>query len=220
MLEDGEGPDQRDRETSGTAHLSGGGRAYLRLHRRTMSRLLRQRVVPGTKIGRQWRVRVADLDAVLAEGAIQQSSGGQPVVLVANDPPLAREAIARALHEVRPDIDTIAVDPAALAANIARYRPDAAICSERNVTVEATVPSWCSCPRTRTRQRSPASWAGGGRCAAELCRSGGLRRSDGPRGMITPDTDEFLSEAGLACAAASASVSRACPCWLMSIRTL
>jgi excisionase family DNA binding protein len=115
---------------------------YLRVHRRTMSRLLRQRVVPGTKIGRQWRVRVADLDAVLAEGAIQQSSGGQPVVLVANDPPLAREAIARALHEVRPDIDTIAVDPAALAANIARYRPDAAICSERNVAVEATVPSW------------------------------------------------------------------------------
>jgi len=115
---------------------------YLRVHRRTMSRLLRQRVVPGTKIGRQWRVRVADLDAVLAEGAIQQSSGGQPVVLVANDPPLAREAIARALHEVRPDIDTIAVDPAALAANIARYRPEAAICSERNVTVESTVPSW------------------------------------------------------------------------------
>jgi excisionase family DNA binding protein len=115
---------------------------YLRVHRRTMSRLLRQRVVPGTKIGRQWRVRVADLDAVLAEGAIQQSSGGQPVVLVANDPPLAREAIARALHEERPDIDTIPVDPAALAANIARYRPEAAICSERNVTVEATVPSW------------------------------------------------------------------------------
>jgi excisionase family DNA binding protein len=42
--------------------------AYLRVHRRTMSRLLRQRVVPGTKIGRQWRVRVADLDAVLSGG--------------------------------------------------------------------------------------------------------------------------------------------------------
>src|SRR5215218_243231 len=41
---------------------------YLRVHRRTMSRLLRQRVVPGTKIGRQWRVRAADLDAVLAGG--------------------------------------------------------------------------------------------------------------------------------------------------------
>ena len=42
--------------------------AYLRVHRRTMSRLLQQRVVPGAKIGRQWRVRVADLDAVLAVG--------------------------------------------------------------------------------------------------------------------------------------------------------
>ena len=42
--------------------------AYLRVHRRTMTRLLQQRVVPGTKIGRQWRVRMADLDAVLAGG--------------------------------------------------------------------------------------------------------------------------------------------------------
>jgi excisionase family DNA binding protein len=45
--------------------------AYLRVHRRTMSRLLRQRVVPGTKIGRQWRVRRADLDAVLSPGMPQ-----------------------------------------------------------------------------------------------------------------------------------------------------
>ena len=44
--------------------------AYLRVHRRTMGRLLRQGVVPGTKIGRQWRVRVADLDAVLAGGTV------------------------------------------------------------------------------------------------------------------------------------------------------
>ena len=40
--------------------------AYLRVHRRTMSRLLQQGVLPGTKIGRQWRVRKADLDALLA----------------------------------------------------------------------------------------------------------------------------------------------------------
>jgi excisionase family DNA binding protein len=116
--------------------------AYLRVHRRTMSRLLRQRVVPGTKIGRQWRVRRADLDAALAARTVPESSGGQPVVLVANDPPLAREAIARALQEVRPDIDTIAVDPAVLAGDVARYQPDLAVVSERNSTVEATVPSW------------------------------------------------------------------------------
>jgi excisionase family DNA binding protein len=36
---------------------------YLRVHPRTMSRLLQERQVPGVKIGRQWRVRRADLDA-------------------------------------------------------------------------------------------------------------------------------------------------------------
>jgi excisionase family DNA binding protein len=42
--------------------------AYLRVHRRTMTRLLRQGVVPGVKIGRQWRVRKADLEATVAGG--------------------------------------------------------------------------------------------------------------------------------------------------------
>jgi excisionase family DNA binding protein len=37
--------------------------AYLRVHRRTLTRLLRDGLVPGVKIGRQWRVRKADLDA-------------------------------------------------------------------------------------------------------------------------------------------------------------
>jgi DNA-binding NarL/FixJ family response regulator len=64
------------------------------------------------------------------------------MVLVANDPPLYREAIAAALHEVRPDVDTIAVDPASLTAGIARYHPDLAICSELTRVIEATVPSW------------------------------------------------------------------------------
>jgi hypothetical protein len=107
-----------------------------------MGRLLRQGVVPGTKIGRQWRVRAADLDAVLAAGTIGERNEGQPVVLVATDPPLAREAIARALQEVRPEIATIAVDPATLAGDVARYQPDVAIVSTHNRTVEATVPSW------------------------------------------------------------------------------
>ena len=128
----------RDRELLTLAEAA----AYLRVHRRTMSRLLRQGVVPGIKIGRQWRVRRADLEATRTARTVPESSEGPPVVLVANDPPLAREAIAVALHEVRPDIDTIAVDPAALAGDIARYQPDVAICSERNRTVEATVPSW------------------------------------------------------------------------------
>jgi excisionase family DNA binding protein len=116
--------------------------AYLRVHRRTMSRLLRQGVIPGTKIGRQWRVRAADLDAAVASQTDPVSRGGQPVVLVATAPPLAREAIARALQEVRPDIDTIVIDPAALAGEVTRIQPDVAIFSAHNSTVEAAVPSW------------------------------------------------------------------------------
>ena len=38
--------------------------SYLRVHRRTMGRLLRDGTVPGTKIGRQWRIRRTDLDAL------------------------------------------------------------------------------------------------------------------------------------------------------------
>ena len=48
--------------------------AYLRVHRRTMARLLRQGVVPGTKIGRQWRVRKADLEATVTGRAGGESN--------------------------------------------------------------------------------------------------------------------------------------------------
>ena len=48
--------------------------AYLRLHERTIGRLLKQGALPGVKVGRQWRLRRADLDAYLA-GA-QPSRGG------------------------------------------------------------------------------------------------------------------------------------------------
>jgi DNA-binding NarL/FixJ family response regulator len=64
------------------------------------------------------------------------------LILVATEPPLTREAIAVALQQVRPDIDTIAADPAALAEDIARYHPDVAIISDRHDTVEARVPTW------------------------------------------------------------------------------
>jgi excisionase family DNA binding protein len=37
--------------------------AYLRVHPRTMARLLTERELPGLKVGRQWRIRRADLDA-------------------------------------------------------------------------------------------------------------------------------------------------------------
>jgi excisionase family DNA binding protein len=38
---------------------------YLRLHARTVGRLLAQGKLPGVKVGRQWRLRRADLDAYL-----------------------------------------------------------------------------------------------------------------------------------------------------------
>jgi excisionase family DNA binding protein len=53
--------------------------AYLRVHRRTMGRLLRQGVVPGTKIGRQWRVRKAELDATLAAGTAGEPNADDSV---------------------------------------------------------------------------------------------------------------------------------------------
>ena len=40
--------------------------AYLRLAPQTVYRLLRAGALPGVKVGRQWRVRRADLDAYLA----------------------------------------------------------------------------------------------------------------------------------------------------------
>ena len=54
---------------------------FLRVHPRTMSRLLQERQVPGVKIGRQWRVRKADLDAYLTAAAstatLNDSADGQ-----------------------------------------------------------------------------------------------------------------------------------------------
>ena len=38
---------------------------YLRLHPRTVCRLLQQGKLPGVKVGRQWRILRADLDAHL-----------------------------------------------------------------------------------------------------------------------------------------------------------
>ena len=40
--------------------------AYLRVHQRTVGRLLTAGRLPGVKVGRQWRLRKADLDAYLA----------------------------------------------------------------------------------------------------------------------------------------------------------
>lgn len=64
------------------------------------------------------------------------------VVLVANEPRLHREALAGALALLRPEAEVIDVEPWAINGEVARRRPDLAICSTRYLTVEASVPSW------------------------------------------------------------------------------
>jgi excisionase family DNA binding protein len=59
--------------------------AYLRVHRRTMGRLLRDGTVPGSKIGRQWRIRRADLDALLATTNRGRSPNGAPHATVSRE---------------------------------------------------------------------------------------------------------------------------------------
>lgn len=53
---------------------------YLRVHLNTAFKLLREHVIPATKVGRQWRVNRSDLDAFLGRRG--------PTVLgsVSNDP--------------------------------------------------------------------------------------------------------------------------------------
>lgn len=58
--------------------------AYLRVHERTVARLLTRGALPGVKVGRQWRLRKADLDAYLA--------GARPHGRAAGDEAKARAA--------------------------------------------------------------------------------------------------------------------------------
>jgi excisionase family DNA binding protein len=80
--------------------------AYLRVHRRTMTRLLRQGVVPGTKIGRQWRIRHTDLDALLATTSHASNRDDSAPAAVSPDEAGSR----RAGHNGRP-VRTVRVAP-------------------------------------------------------------------------------------------------------------
>ncbi len=55
--------------------------AYLRLHPRTVGRLLKAGKLPGVKVGSQWRVRRTDLDTYLV------GQGGASEVGPGNGPP-------------------------------------------------------------------------------------------------------------------------------------
>jgi len=50
--------------------------SYLRLHVRTVGRLLNQGMLPGVKVGRQWRLRRADLDAYLRGASLREEQTG------------------------------------------------------------------------------------------------------------------------------------------------
>ena len=54
---------------------------YLHLHPETLGRLVRSGVVPGGKVGRQWRFRRADLDAWVSQGGsrqVEDDQGAEP----------------------------------------------------------------------------------------------------------------------------------------------
>lgn len=49
---------------------------YLQIHLQTVYRNLRQKRLPGNKVGRQWRIRKSDLDRFLAGSLGKQHEEG------------------------------------------------------------------------------------------------------------------------------------------------
>ena len=66
---------------------------YLRVNPQTVYRLLRGRRCPGVKVGRQWRIRKADLEARLG-GQTTLAGTGTTAALVETPPPPANDALA------------------------------------------------------------------------------------------------------------------------------
>jgi excisionase family DNA binding protein len=54
--------------------------AYLRVNPQTIYRLLRVGKLPGAKIGHQWRIRRADLDAYLRGATARQGEPPKPAL--------------------------------------------------------------------------------------------------------------------------------------------
>jgi len=82
--------------------------AYLHVNLRTVYRLIKAGTLPAVRVGRQWRVRKADLDAWLeSRGTVRRSrpapaagpapSGATPRVLVVDDEPSIRDVLSRTL---------------------------------------------------------------------------------------------------------------------------
>jgi hypothetical protein len=63
-------------------------------------------------------------------------------IVVANEPRAYREALAAALHELRPHLEVICIEPDDLDANVSHYRPRLVLCSRLTETVERCCNAW------------------------------------------------------------------------------
>ena len=63
-------------------------------------------------------------------------------ILVANEPRAYREALAAALHELRPHIEVICIEPADLDRNVCQYSPRLVLCSRLTEAVERCCDAW------------------------------------------------------------------------------
>src|SRR5215204_3405919 len=63
-------------------------------------------------------------------------------ILLANEPRAYREAIAQALHQLRPDVEIETAEPPDLDTSIRQFVPDMVICSEATDTVRSNVRVW------------------------------------------------------------------------------
>ena len=63
-------------------------------------------------------------------------------VLVANEPRSYRETFGRVFRVLRPNVETIVVEPEVLDHEVLRFEPDVVICDRVTPVVTATVRSW------------------------------------------------------------------------------
>ena len=63
-------------------------------------------------------------------------------IVVANEPRAYREALAAALHELRPHIEVICIEPDDLARTVCAYSPRLVLCSRFTEVVERCSDAW------------------------------------------------------------------------------
>ena len=63
-------------------------------------------------------------------------------IVVANEPRAYREALAAALHELRPHIEVICIEPDDLVGTVCQYSPRLVLCSRLTEAVERCSDAW------------------------------------------------------------------------------